>query len=271
MAKSGNLFRIFSDESGSPDPFNSNCHNHGERIYTVVSIIIIQKEYLVFKKNLQALRLKYHKYLLGREIKSRSIRRSNPKGVDPKDPPEYDFWKFSEGQEQYNSFCLELKEIVKNTNFKIISASTDKSIAKKLYPHKNILLTIMIDLWERILIHHYLEKIKKSYIVFDPTGRVDDKTIRNSYQDFRINGSWFISVVRLKVVNLHKHIYSFTSESSAGIQLADYCAYPIKRYVDDYIEGTFFKEIIKPKLYPDVTDKKTGKRIKMGIKVSLNR
>lgn len=271
MSKSLSLVRIFTDESGSPDPYNSSRHNAGEKVFTVASVVIVQKEYLVFKSGLLALKNKYKKYLDDKEIKSRSIRRANPKGVDPEDPPDYDFWKYPEGQEKYENFCIEMKELVKKTDFKIISVSTNKEKAQKLHPSKDILKTVMTDLWERLFIHHYLAKIKNSHIVFDPTGRLDDQTIVSSYDNFRAHGSWFIDAERLTIANLKKHIFSYSSDASPGIQLADYCAYPIKRYVEENKGGPFFEEVIKPKLCRTASDRKTGKNIMMGIKISLNR
>jgi hypothetical protein len=270
MGMTGNTLRVFTDESGSPDPFVPETHNFGEKYFTLTSVLIRQRDYLIFKDGLSALRRKYSQYLLGREIKSRSIRRSNPRGIDLADPPEYEFHKHPEGQQLYEEFCADMKKLIASTPFEIVSVTVDKEFALKKYPHIHILSTVLTDLWERLFIYHYKEKIKNSRIIFDPTGRLDDEVVRSSYVAFKKYGSWFIDQDLVKKVSLYKRVFSFNSEASAGLQLADYCAYPIKRYVEGG-PGPFFKEVIEPKLCKNVRDKRSGKKICLGIKRSLSR
>lgn len=270
MPKAGRLLRVFTDESGSPDLFMENKNNFGEKYFSVVSVLIRQTEYLKFKVKIRSLKNKYSKYLLGLEIKSTWIRRSNPKNIDQNQLPPYDFYKYEEGIDLYYQFCNDLKVIIKDTDFEIISVTTNKELANKLYPHLNILLTLLSDLWERIAIYHAINNIKSSSLVFDSLGKLDDQSILDAYDNFFQNGTRYIDQGVLGKLKLKSKIFSLNSESSIGIQLADYCAYPIKKRAE---KGTsdFFEEVIKPKLCNLASDRRNGKTISLGRKISLNR
>lgn len=273
MAKSKKLLRVFVDESGHSAPFEVSTHNEGERIYTVACIFIFQKEYEIFKKRLKKIKQKYSKQIGDKEIKSRSIRRSNPRGLDEKgrEEAEYLFWKFENGQELYDAFCVDMKELVLRTKFKIVSVSVDKKKAQQKYPHLSIVGTAMRDLWERIFIAHFLGKVKNSCIFFDPVNDEIDRKVVDSYKIFKEVGTSYIHGERLKLVNMTKHIYPVESNKSVGIQLADYCAHPIRQRVTSGKESAFFSEIIKPKLHTNATDRKTKKVIYLGMKETLSR
>jgi hypothetical protein len=238
----------------------------------VAAVCIKQKNYITFKKKVASLKEKYKEYLKGKEIKCRSIRMSNPKNVTSKFSPEYYFWKYNNGQKLYDNFCEELEKILIDTEFTIISVSVNKENKKSTYPSHNTLLTVIGDLFERIFIYHYIKKIKSSSLIFDSTGRIDDKVIKESYEKFLQYGSWFIGKEKMAGIPLRKEIYPLNSESCMGIQLADLCAYPIKRHVEKPGENSdFFKKVIVKKLCNDVRDEITKKTIKMGIKVSLRK
>jgi hypothetical protein len=261
----------FIDESGNFRPHDPTKNNNGERFCTLTVIKIKDSEYKKFKEELHALKTKYNQYINNKEIKSRSIRRSNPLQVDPSEPPDYDFWRFEEqGKRDYHTFCVELEKVVTDTTFDVISVSVDKIFAQSRYPYSNILNTMMTDLWERIFICHVICKVEKSRIFFDPQLSITDEVLKQTYERFIGSGSWFIKPEDLGKVNLYKNIFSPDSEASCGIQLADYCAYPIKRYVETGRYG-FFTRAISPKLHRAAMDKRRNKNIFMGIKKSLSR
>lgn len=272
MAYKSNDWRIFIDESGSPDYFNPKKNNFGEKYFVLTAVICKQSDYKKIKTNLAQIRRKYHKYLNDLEIKSRSIRRSNPKNnADPQDPPPYDFWKYGdEGLNNYKEFCEDLKKFVKENKFYISSVGADKLFAQTKYPQKDILQTCFMDLWERIFIIHILEKITNSRILYDPKRTGDDIKIKNSYQDFIQRGTWYVDTEKIRKAKLYKHIYAPDSTESDGLQLADYCAYPVKRFIEN-CTCDFFNTVLKEKLYKNVKDRRTGKTIYMGVKNSLSR
>lgn len=262
---------IFIDESGNFRNFISGVNNFGERFVTLAAVVFEDKEYKKFKNRIKEFRLTYQKYLKDNEIKSHSIRRSNPRKIDLTDKHIYGFYKYKEkGERAYRDFCNDLKEVVSDTEFKIISVSTDKVVAQKLYPHVDILTTLLGDLWERIFICHHINKVTKSRILFDPQMSLNDQTLKDSYHNFLKNGSWFVDKDSIAKANLYKNVFSPNSEESLGIQLADYCAYPIKRQAESQ-NHKFFNEVIKPKLHKNMRDISRNKYIMMGVKISLNR
>ena len=261
---------IFIDESGNCRPFQAN-NNFGERYFTLAAVVIDDKEYKKLKKGWHSIRDKYKTYLGKGEIKSHAIRRSNPNKINIADPPEYDFWKYGKGgKEDYTAFCKDVELLVKLTDFSVISVTVDKLTAQSNYPHIQILPTLLTDLWERIYICHYLRKDKKSRILFDPKLNIDDDTLKSTYRNFIVGGSWFIDPNDLKKVNLYKNVFAPKSEESVGIQLADYCAYPIKRFQETK-SYDFFDRVIQSKQHRNVTDKRRGKLVVMGLKLSLSR
>lgn len=214
------------------------------------------------------IRSKYYQYINDLEIKSYFIRRSNPRNASSSHVPKYLFHQCHDGQLKYNSFCNDLKTLVASTPFYIISVNTDKTIAHSKYAHLPLLPTLLVNLWERIAIHGYLEK-KPIKVIFDPRSKIDNRSIINSYQKFREIGSPYVKQSTLSGTNLKKTILPFNSELSYGIQLADYCAYPIRKSLVQP-KHNFFAEVINPKLHPYVRDEKTGKLINMGVKMALS-
>lgn len=271
MVQKRSYVRIFIDESGTSYKYKPGVNNPGERYFTLAACILKRQDYSELRKEIKTLKQRYKKYIGDRELKSRWIRRSNPVNIDPDDPPAYEFWKYEkEGVVQYKKFCKDLEILVSNTHFEITSVGVDKIVAQTLYPHKDILQTTLTDLWERIFIYHAINRVGDSRILFDPRKSIDDQIMRGSYEDFRRHGSWFVDQARLSYAKLYKRVFSPSSQESVGIQLADFCAYPIKRYVEDKTYP-FFRRVIKPKLCTNVIDKKTNKTINMGVKVSLSR
>lgn len=263
--------RVFVDESGNFRPFVADKNNLGERFVTLAAVVFDDKEYKTFKEKVGAIRRKYKKYVGTKEFKSHSIRRSNPKNITETDIDIYDFHKYGEeGTEAYKDFCNDFKRIVSQTGFKIISVSTDKVLAQKLYPNIDVLTTLLTDLWERIFICHHLEKPKKSRIFFDPQLNLTDATLKETYTNFVKSGSRFIDKSSVDQTNLYNNVFSPSSADCVGIQLADYCAYPIKRHVESQ-NYDFFNKIVLPKLHTNVKDTIRNRRIMMGLKVSLNR
>lgn len=265
------MLRIFIDESGTAVRYNPNKNNSGERFFTLAAVIIEKPQYNNYKAKLKQVRKAYKKYIGENEIKSRNIRRSNPVNVNPDKPPIYDFWKYGEsGIKKYQSFATDVKQLVKKTDFQLISVTVDKLSAQNIYPDLDVRVISLSDLWERIFIYHVINDIKKSRIMFDPKMNLDDSLVKQTYESFISRGSWYIDNDRLKMGKLYNRVFLPSSEESMGIQLADYCAYPIKRYVEDD-KYQFFKDMIKPKLHQNVVDQKTKKTVYLGLKVSLSR
>lgn len=271
MSTSKKVYRVFIDESGSPDLYKGG-NNFGEKYFTLAAVIIVEAGYVIYKKKLHAIRNKYVKYLSSKEIKSHSIRRSNPKGIDLKDPPEYKFYKYPDGQQKYEEFCNDIKQLIIDTKFEVINVSTNKDLASRLYPHKDILLTLLTDLWERIAIYHIVKGVRKSLIVYDPKGNLDDIQLEVSYKEFMRLGSAFVSTtVTSAIKNLYQRALPCKSDDSAGLQLVDYFAYPLKRFAETGFLTPFFRTVISPKMCNKVKDKIRGKTIYMSNKLSLNR
>lgn len=271
MSASKKSLRIFIDESGLPHKYNPSKNQIEEKYFTLVAVLIMEIDYRSYKKQIKKIGKKYFKYLKGNEIKSRDIRRSNPKGVNESEPPKYDFWLFGkDGIENYASFCDDVKNLVSSIDFKILSVTVNKETAQKLYPHKSILKTALIDLWERICIYHEVNDVKISLICFDPKESIDDEILKTSYDEFIKSGTWYVSKDVIKRNNLFKRVYSPNSKDSLGLQLADYCAHPIRHYHQSGINA-FFKQVISKKLCVNVIDTKRQRTVLMALKETLSR
>lgn len=260
--------RLFIDESGSPDKYIPDKTEDHDKFFTIACVLIEQSNYLKFKQELDVIRGRYSIYLLNKEIKSNYIRVSNPKYLASKGATNspYLFWKNKiDGQKIYDSFCAEIRFLLQLTEFKIVSVTIDKQTVQDKFPNHNHHYAMLLDLWERISIYYLLNNKPKMKIVFDRTKGYADTILKKTYADFKRQGTWFFNGERLTGLNLDKDVYSCDSESSVGIQLVDLCAYPIKKFHEGK-ENDFFKHVIKSKLYNDVKDRKTGKRIKMGTK-----
>ncbi len=270
MATPATTTRFFIDESGTPDKYAATIHLSHDKFFTIAAVTIRQPDYLIFKSEMNTLCKKYRKYLIDKEIKSSYIRYSNPSNISSTIPPEYEFHKYPEGQEQYLSFNSELKALLEKTNFRVLSVTTNKYLAGIMYPRTNLHYTLMSDLWERIAISIVLNECTRVKIVFDPTKGNADKVVFESYTKFKTRGSSFISDSILKKLNLSKYIFPVDSEASRGIQLADLCAHPIKTYVEhgNYL---FYETVVKLKLHSNAKDRRTEKTVYMGNKVCLNR
>lgn len=269
MTTSPDVTRVFIDESGSPDVWEEAVNLEHDRFFTLAATIIKQPAYVKFKSDMHELCHRYEKYLLGKEIKSRYIRYSNPRNGKFEIEPAYEFYKYDDGIKKYNDFNSELKDILKATEYKIVSVSTNRAVAKEIYPHINFHRTLLTDLWERIAIYNYLNGKPKMFILFDPCKANYDEALKDSYFRFIEQGSSYVDKSRLPGLQLNKYVYPCDSENSRGIQLSDLCAYPIKIFAEKN-KSDYFSEMVKPKLYGFVKDKRTGKTINVGMKISLN-
>jgi hypothetical protein len=268
--------RIFIDESGTPDKFVKGKHQEHDKYFTLAAVIISEIEYKKYKKGIYSISAKYKKYIQGEEIKSNYIRCSNPDYVrgKPKYTPVYTFYQDQEnGKQIYEEFCEEIKVLITATDFQIVSVTTNKEVAGKKYPHLNLHDVMLNDLWERIAIHiMLLEESSKIRIMFDPTKGNADIILRDSYAYFKQHGSWYFTDERMEELNkfnLDKSVYPCDSEECIGLQLADLCAYPIKKQAE-HQNNKFFKDIIRGKLRAKVQDTATRKGINMGMKITLN-
>lgn len=261
--------RIFIDDCGGSDEFDDIKHVREERVFTMCAVMIYERDYLHFKQAWQSIAFRYAKYLENKELKSYLLRRSNPNSANPpKDSKRYAFHLYEEGPVEYENCCRELKELVQRTPFNIISVSVDKEFARRHYPHKNLLSTVMTNLWERIFIYLILKGSHKPIIIFDPKLNIDDAIIADTYKSFHESGSWFIRAQIRTLRDLHRTILPCDSTSSCGLQLADYAAYPINKYIS---KGSykFFSDYIKPKLAGYAKDNRTGKMIQLGMNQCL--
>lgn len=263
--------RIFIDESGTPDSYDKNKHQVHDKYFTLAAVIITPNEYKKYKKGILDISEKYVQYLNGKEIKSNHIRCSNPLYIKDGGKAVFTFYLDKEiGQEKYNEFCTDIKDLILLTDFKIISTTTNKEVAGIRYSSLNLHHVLLNDLWERVSIYYHLQKTKpKMRIMFDATKGDADKILRESYARFKTSGSWYFEGDRLNDLNLDKDVWPHDSEECIGIQLADLCAYPIKKQIETR-SHKFFTDVVNKKLHGNVQDVKTRKRINMGTKISLN-
>ncbi|HVY36025.1 MAG TPA: DUF3800 domain-containing protein [Candidatus Paceibacterota bacterium] len=269
MPISGNTVRIFIDESGTPDAYVSGKHQEHDKYFTIAAVVIHQKAYEVFKSRMNAICETYSPYLLNKEIKSNYIRLSNPRTLKEGQTPPYIFYQFPEAQELYDVFCSHIKTLIKETEFEIISVTTNKEHAGQKHPAHSIQQTLLGDLWERIAIFYVINKRPNIKILFDRTKSHYDLILKKSFESFKRFGTWYFPEEVVSQLRLDKDVYSCDSEDSRGIQLVDLCAYPIKK---QHEKGNhdFYAKVIKGKLHTPVTDKRSKKTINMGTKRSLN-
>lgn len=263
------MHRVFIDESGTPDVFRKGVHQEHDKFFTMAAVVLAQVDYALYKDAMGALCEKYVKYLQGTEIKSNYIRCSNPKYIKERQTPEYIFYQFDDGQEQYDAFCADLKEVLQAASFQVISVTTNKEVAGQKFPHLPIHDTVLLNLWERISIFSVLNSNPRMRIVFDRTKTVSDQLLKESYQRFIQHGSWYFRAKNLAELKLDRDCYSCDSEDSIGLQLADLIAYPVKKQMEKG-DHDFFQRIVRGKLHPRAKDNRNGKKIVMGNKLSLN-
>lgn len=269
MPNSSNSVRIFIDESGTPEKFILGKNQEHDKYFTLACVVIKQAEYKIFKEKIGLICRLYEKNLLNKEIKSNYIRCSNPKFLRNGYTPPYVFGKNKKGQKIYDEFCAQIRKLLSETKFEIISVTINKERAQNKFPHIDHHRTMLCDLWERLSIYFLMNKKPKMKIVFDRTKGYADTILKETYALFKKNGSWYWDGSRLNTLKLDKDIYSCSSEDSRGIQLVDLCAYPIKKHLENG-NHAFFKEVIKSKLHRNVRDKKTGKVVNMGTKKCLS-
>ncbi len=264
------VLRVFIDESGVPDRWKSNRHESHNKYFTLAAVLIYQPEYRKYQQGIKAISDKYKEYLNGEEVKSNSIRRSNPSYVKGEDTPPYSFYlNKEEGQTKFDEFCADLKKLILETDFKVVSVTTNKESAASKYPHINLHHVLLNDLWERISIFIFIQEERpRLNIMFDETRGNADTILVDSYHRFKQYGSWYFSGQKLTDLNLDRSVYPFDSKDCIGIQLADLCAHPIKKQAENR-NHKFFLEIVRPKLHRQVQDVNTRKRINMGMKISL--
>jgi len=263
-------YQLYIDESGTPDKYISGVNEEHDKFFTLCGVIVEKQEYKKFKKSLQDIKNKYHIYLNNNEIKSNYIRCSNPKFIKKGDEPKYIFYRAENGQKIYDDFCADIRKLIKETDFQIISTTTNKEEAQNDYPHINFHETLLTDFWERISICYVLKGKPKIKILFDRTKSKQDLTLKNTYKTFRDVGSWYWNEQRINNLELDKDVYSCDSIKSAGIQLADLCAYPIKKHME-LKNHRFYIDVIKEKIHINAIDKKTGNKVNMGTKMTLSK
>lgn len=264
------FLRFFIDESGTPDRYDPRRNNPSEKYFTLCAVAIEETQYKEFKKGMTGIHAKFAKYIDGKEIKCRDIRRSNPKVVDKSKLPEYEFWKYPEGKEMYAEFCKDINVLINITMFDTLSVTVNKEFAQKNYSSYNVLDTALNDLWERICIYKFIYKAKKTRILFDPRSNVSDQAFRESLKAFLSKGTNYIDKGYIEGAKLHPIAYSPDSKESYGLQLADLCAYPIRAY-HERGESPHFETVIKPKLFQKIQDPETNKFINMSLKLTLSK
>lgn len=268
-----NRYRIFIDESNTPEYWDIHKHGNEERFYTLCAVIIEGKEYRRIKRELKAIFEKYSKYLGDNELKSRYIRHGNPKNEKASESP-YLFWNFGDqGLRDYIQFAEELKALFKEAKLEIISVTCDKHFAQSKYPTFDIATTVFSDLWERIAIYHAVNKITCSRVMLDSRYDLSDTATSTLYSNLNSNGSIYVTRDRMKKVGiaLHKNIFFLNSKDSRGLQICDYFAYPIQKSKWNNRNDGIYNEVVVPKLSKPIKDVKTGKTIQMGDKMSLSR
>lgn len=249
----GTKLALFIDESGNSMYKGTDEHN---RYFTLCGCLFTLPELKTAQEKMLTLKRKYwsngefaYKEGYQRVTFHMSEIAQAVKGFSNKNNP------FSFIKEKVNPFYLEYKQLIRELDFFVFSVTVDKLAMKQQYCHPYdpyaYALELLLERVRHCLVRFYPESSDSVVIVIESSGKKEDalhlKCITEivdkgtTYQGKRcfswVKGAFFCP----KRNSCGKSYY--------GLEIADFCAYPIKMYFVKNEEGSEEFEIIKPKVY----------------------
>lgn len=254
---------MFIDENGNntkiSDIYNKIKNNNeisvDERYFTITGCIFIKETYVLLNDNIRTLKNKYWNNGYYNDIKSQ---KSKYVCLHSRDIRRHD-GAFNDLVINYKEFMLELSDILKNTECKIISVSIDLEEYIKQGNKEKVYEKAFDLLLERYI--YATKNNKKGIIMLESRGKKEDKILLTHIYDIIHNkGQRNIKTKELekkiKGVYFNPKWYGGYSATFAGLEIADLFSYPIHQYVKYKKENISF-EVIKDKIayYPDFINK----------------
>ncbi len=151
-------------------------------------------------------------------------------------------------------FYYELDKILTETDYQLISSAIDKTAYLEKYgliaddPYQVALTSVM----ERAVVE--TDSPSTSAIIrtaIESRGKKEDKVVSARYHQLLYSGSMKVSSERFKVRFTPNIQMRKKSDMEVGIEIADFCAYPIARFVlnNDMVNPAF--EVIRGKIRSD--------------------
>ena len=158
---------------------------------------------------------------------------------------------------KYNDFKQKMVGVLETSSVTIISSSINKmkllEKAKKFkektgsdYNVGDLYLTNISWIFERL--GDFL-KGESAKIIFETRGKKESKRIQGMLADIKKNGTFYHSKDLFRTIN--DEVLFFTKEDNVnGVQLADYCTYPLARHAKDKTDGNNkLFDVIRKHLY----------------------
>ena len=258
---------MFIDENNSVNAINNVQKkmligeevNPNENIFTVTGCIFSKKDYFYAKQEFEKLRKKYWKNMQYFNTKHNQFETVCFHTEDIKGRKKA-FHRDVLNDKQYMDFIIDLDNILKKCNYRIISININLRdyILKSHYTETNVYKIAFNFIIERFI--YNIGNHNVGNIIFEARGKKEDKNLLE-HVDKIINftGTEFISSAELqqkikgvyfnKKKNKKGHPYT-------GLEIADLSSYPIHRYVKFGTIGKDFETIrLKFVGYPNIFGK----------------
>lgn len=205
---------LFIDESGEaniskPDPrFN---------IFVLCGVVFREDHYMEFDASVKALKRKY--WGEGKVI-FHSVEMRSKKGI----------FKIFQNHEILTEFYVDIGNILKHSEYTILSCVINKEKYKEQYPYKNHAyedaLTFMCERGTSLVGRQ--AGIEKIHVCLEKRQNQKDSQLRKYYTNFIRYGTEYVSTHSFQLYHPKLNFRS-KEEDVNGLQLADLCAYPIAR------------------------------------------
>ncbi len=210
---------LFLDESGTAD---LKSIDHEFPVLALVGVLISEDEYRNLKTDVNNLKQKYSP--------------ERPIVLHRRDMRKYENgFEFLFDEDLKRKFYYDLNQILRETDYKLISSVVDKESYIKTFgrlggdPYQIALTSVL----ERTLsqIEEFPQALAHTYI--EGRGRKEDRIIQERYNTLLNRGSHNVSSERFLAHFDDKLEVRVKTDYEAGIEIADLCAYPVARYVLD--------------------------------------
>ena len=252
-ATTGTKLALFIDESGNPMYKGTSETN---RYFTLCGCLFTISELKDAQDKMLALKSKY--WVNGEFAYKEGCQRVTfhmaeiaqaRKGFKNKNNP------FSYIEENIAPFYLEYKQLVRELDFFVFSVTVDKLAMQRRYCHPYdpyaYALELLLERVHHCVARFYPESSDSVAIIIESSGKKEDAIHLKCIAEIADNGTTYQG----------KRCFSWISgaffcpkrnacgKSYYGLEIADFCAYPIKMYFVKNQESSEEFEIIKPKIY----------------------
>ena len=206
---------LYIDASGDPGPFRGKNSKH----YVLCGVSMSYKDWKFITEDVRAIMSKYFERESIPEIHSHELVRGRPpfENID------------------HQALTSDLTNFLRSAHITLFGAVIDKNfyLENHLGPPNTITNKSLEEVVNRF--HIYLQRHKsQGMIISDASTEKFDTGIRSTYDYFRTQGTTYVKLNR--VIDT---IFFTPSETSIGIQLADFVAYSVKRKFENEDDTIF--------------------------------